>query len=352
MKGLSQVDANFRVPEYVQKEDLCYYDVRQEPFSVHGVFYEGDRFRRIPEAVALAASESVHYLHANTSGGRVRFTTDSPYVAIHVEMGVIERMPHFSMTGMNGLDLYVDNVYFGTYVPPVDLQDGYDHILEFETTRLRDITVHMPLYTDVKQLLVGLKEDAQVLPHGPYGYEKPVVYYGHSITQGGCASRPGNSYPNILSRRLNVDQINLGFSGSAMGEPAIAEHIASLSMEAFVMDYDGNAPDQYHLKKTHEPFFRIIREKQPELPVIFMTATNQARHFIDKDLECRKKVIRTTYENALAAGDKHVYYLDGSKIYDGWDAATVEGCHANDLGFWLQANAVEAVLREALKNAK
>lgn len=349
MRNLSEVDRNFQVPGFTAGEDVRFYDVRQEPFAVHGVFYEGDRFRRMPEAVAKSVSENVHYLHANTTGGRVRFVTDSPYVAIHVETGNIDRMPHFSMTGMNGLDLYVDETYFGTFVPPADLEDGFENILEFPDGKLRNITVHMPLYTDVKNLQIGLKEGAKLLPHAPYGSEKPVVYYGHSITQGACASRPGNSYPNMLSRRLQVDHINLGFSGSAMGERQMAEYIASLSMAAFVMDYDANAPHRDHLEKTHEPFFKIIREKNPELPVVFMTATNQARFFRDKELECRKQVIRTTYENALAAGDQNVYFIDGSKIYDGWDEATVEGCHANDLGFRLQADAVGAVLKKILK---
>ncbi|MBP3634330.1 MAG: hypothetical protein J6J43_07130 [Oscillospiraceae bacterium] len=348
MRTLSEVDPNLRIPGFVAGEDVCFYDVRQEPFRVYGVFYEKDRFRRMPEEVALSVSKNVHYLHSNTTGGRVRFVTDSPYVAVHMETDHVDRMPHFSMTGMSGLDLYADGRYCGTFVPPTDLEDGFENILDLPSAQLREMTIHMPLYTDVKTLKIGLKEGSQLLPPSPYAYDKPVVFYGHSITQGACASRPGNSYPNMLSRRLQIDHINLGFSGSAKAEPQMAEYIASLPMLAFVMDYDGNSPTREHLQSTHEPFFKIIREKNPELPVIFMTATNQARFFRDKELECRKDVIRRTYENALAAGDQHVYYLDGSKIYEGFDDATVEGCHANDLGFWLQANAVGALLQQIL----
>ncbi len=348
MNKLSQIDPNFQIPDYVQKEDLAYYDVKQAPFTVCGVFYENGYFRRIPEALAKKVSVGVDYLHTNTSGGRVRFVTDSDYVALHAELDKVEPMSHIPLTGLAGFDLYVDGAYYGTYVPPMGVKDGYDHILEFSEKKMREITIHMPLYCDVKAILVGLQDTAQVGKARPYCYEKPVVYYGHSITQGGCASRPGNSYPNILSRRLDIDHINLGFSGNCKGEPALAEHIASIPMQAFVMDYDHNAPDMEHLRKTHEPFFKIIRERHPELPVIFMTSTAQARFFDDQ--EGRKAVIRKTYENALAAGDRNVYFIDGSKIYDGCDAATVEGCHANDLGFWLQANAVGAVLEKILQS--
>ena len=346
MNRISQIDLNFQVPDYVEKADLCYYDIRQEPFAVHGVFYEDGCFRRIPKALGESLGVGIEYLHTNTSGGRVRFVTDSSYVAIHAELCKIDRMSHMPMTGSFGLDLYADGEYYGTFVPPADMTDGYDHILDFSEKKRREITVHLPLYCDVKALLVGLQNTALVEQAAPYGYEKPVVCYGHSITQGGCASRPGNSYPNILSRRLHVDHINLGFSGNCKGEPRLAEYIAGLEMQALVMDYDHNAPDIDHLKRTHEPFFRIIREKNPELPVIFMTSTAQARFFDDQ--KGRKSVIRQTYENALAAGDKNVYFIDGSRIYDGCDGATVEGCHANDLGFWLQANAVGEVLKNVL----
>lgn len=348
MSKLSQIDRNFQIPEYVEKEDLCYYDIRSTPFEICGVFYEDGRFRRIPEAVAESVSEGVLYLHGNTSGGRVRFVTDSPYVAVHAVMDGISPVPHAPMTGNCGLDLYADGTYYGTYVPPMDMTDGYDHILEFQDCKRREILIHMPLYCNVKELLIGLSEKAEILPPAPYRFSKPVVYYGHSITQGGCASRPGNSYPNMISRRLNIDFINLGFSGSCKGEKEMARYIAGLEMRALVMDYDHNAPDKEHLRKTHEPFFQIIREKHPDLPVVFMTATAHERFFDDRD--GRKQIIRETYENALAAEDKNVYFIDGSRIYEGCDDGTVEACHANDLGFWLQAKAVGDVLEHILND--
>ena len=346
MSKISQIDTNFQIPDYVQKEDLCYYDVKQEPFSVRGVFFEEGKFRRLPMELAKSLGVGIEYLHTNTSGGRVRFVTDSSYVAIHAELDKVEPMSHIPVTGLAGFDLYADGEYYGTFVPPMDVKDGYDHILEFSEKKLREITIHMPLYCDVKSVLVGLQNTAQVEKAEPYGYDKPVVYYGHSITQGGSASRPGNSYPNILSRRLNIDHINLGFSGNCKGEPQLAEYIAELEMQALVMDYDHNAPTIEHLQATHEPFFKIIRGKQPNLPVIFMTSTAQARFFDDQ--AGRREVIRRTYENAVDMGDQNVYFIDGSKIYDGCSGATVEGCHANDLGFWLQAGAVERVLKNVL----
>lgn len=105
----------------------------------------------------------------------------------------------------------------------------------------------------------------------PYSIEKPIVFYGSSITQGGCASRPGNSYTHIICRWLDANMVNLGFSGNAKGEPEMAELISQIDMGALVMDYDHNAPDAEYLLNTHENFFKIIRSNHPYLPVIFVS---------------------------------------------------------------------------------
>ena len=121
-----------------------------------------------------------------------------------------------------------------------------------------------------------------------------MVFYGHSITQGACATRPGNAYPSILSRKYGFDFINLGFSGSAKGEDAMAEYIASLDMGAFVYDYDHNAPNAEQLLKTHEKMFKTIRKAHPSMPIVIMsTTTNEP--FIN-EVALRRAVIYKTYD--------------------------------------------------------
>ena len=89
---------------------------------------------------------------------------------------------------------------------------------------------------------IGLKEGAAVQGGRAYRKGGPVLYYGSSITQGGCASRPDNCYPAYISQWTNTDYINLGFSGNGKAEPAMVEYLASLPCRAFVCDYDHNAP--------------------------------------------------------------------------------------------------------------
>ena len=228
-----------------------------------------------------------------------------------------------------------------TFVPPVDIKDGYESIIEFEDSRLREVTINFPLYSNVIDLYIGLQEGSNVLEASPYKNEKPVVYYGSSITQGGCASRPGMAYQSILSRQFNLDFLNLGFSGSAKAEDEMVEYIKGLDMCAFVYDYDHNAPTTEHLEKTHEKMFKAIREAHPDIPIIIMP---RPKHILNEEEKKRHNIVETTYKNAVANGDKNVYFIGSQELtalcgYEG----TVDSCHPTDFGFSSIAKAVAEV---------
>ena len=349
MKHIAFVDSNFKVKTKLDKKDIKFYDVKNAPFEVSGVFFESGKFRRLPENVAKSVSDGVYALHTHTAGGRVRFRTDSSYVAIHTKMPDVGKMPHFALTGSAGFDLYVGNEsqkYMNTFIPPYDISKGYESVIEFDSAVMRDITINFPLYSAVSELFIGLGEDATVLEPAPYRIDKPVVFYGSSITQGGCASRPGNSYESIVSRRLNADFVNLGFSGNAKGEKEIAEYIKSLEMSAFVYDYDYNAPTTEHLKETHENMFQIIRKANPELPVVILS---RPKFTLNDEENERLEIIRATYQNAVGSGDKNVYLIDGKTLMNiAGDDGTVDGCHPNDMGFMSMAKAVGDILEKIL----
>lgn len=334
--NIADLDVNFKIETSIQKDDICFMNVLQTPFKVYGVYHEDGKFRRMPEAVAATVSPAVLRLHANTAGGRVRFVTDSPYVAIKAKMGAISRMPHFALTGSAGFDMYISQNgefprHIKTFVPPYGMQDGYESQYTFAGPGMREITIHFPLYSEVRELYIGLRDSASVSEPAPYRFEKPVVYYGSSITQGGCASRPGMAYQNIISRRLNCDHINLGFSGNAKAEVEIAEYIKNLDMLAFVYDYDHNAPTIQHLRDTHERMFRIIRDANPELPII--CASRPKGRLTKSDLE-RLEIIKTTCENSWARGDRNVYLIEGTKLMElAGTEGTVDCTHPTDFGF-------------------
>ncbi len=344
MKNIDDIDANLKIETSLNRENIKFYNVLEYPFKIYGVFMENGKFRRIPEKIAASVSEGVHYLHAKTSGGRIRFKTDSCFVAINVSMDNIGRMPHCSLTGSAGFDLYADNNYVRTFIPPYDIKEGYEGIIEFDSDALREITINFPLYSEVKEVYIGLNENSAIHEAMPYKNENPVVYYGSSITQGSCASRPGRCYQNIISRRFNLDYINLGFSGNAKAEDEIISYIKNLDMSLFVYDYDHNAPGVEYLKNTHEKMFKEIRNEKPDIPVIMLS---RPKYNLTKEEEQRRQIIEETYNNAVLNGDKNVYFIDGKMLTQLCEnEGTVDDCHPTDLGFASMAKALGDVMEK------
>ncbi len=350
MPNIGEIDKNLKVETTLKDvDDIRFYDVCNAPFELYGLAQKtvGTRFARMPEAFAEQVSKNVQVLNLHTAGGRVRFSTDSRYIALKVVWSGQSRMSHMPLTGQCGFDMYVDkgsrSRYHTTFTPGNNCDAGYESVVRFETREMRSFTINFPLYNGVDALYIGLQEDAEVAGGTKYAYDRPVVYYGSSITQGGCASRPGNSYQAILSRMFNVDHINLGFSGSARGEICMADYIAELDPLVFVLDYDHNAPNEEHLVKTHEVFFRRFRELRPDTPVIM--ASSAIPYW-----ENRRAVVFRTYENALRAGDKKVAFVDGQAHFTGVyaDCATVDGCHPNDYGFVCMAQSFGTALEKFL----
>lgn len=351
MNDISKIDKNLLIKTTIEKDDVVFHDAESEPMKLLGIFREGDCLRRMPMDVARSVNEGVYSLHACSAGGRVLFETDSPYVAIYAEYAYFSKMPHEAFSGSSGFDMYEEvgdaQKHVHTFVPSITTVDVLQGIRDFGIKKQRKLTINFPLYSEVKKLYIGLQKESTLRPYNPYRDIPPIVYYGSSITQGGCASRAGMSYQGILSRRLNVDYLNLGFSGSAKAEKAISDYIQTLDMSIFVYDYDHNAPTTEHLEKTHERMFLEIREKHPTLPIVMM---NRPCFVPSNPIYYeRKKVVEATYLHAKARGDQNVYFVSGEEqtALCGTEGS-VDLTHPTDLGFMSMALALEKVLSKIL----
>ena len=350
MKALTEIDKNF-IPATIDKQDYLFRDCREEPFRIYGLIWPNEEdpfFTRMPRKVAKTVNDGVLSLCNCTAGGRVRFKTDSATVAIRAKMHNIYRGDHFPITGSAGLDLYADGIYRGTFRPPFEITDGFESRVDLRGKGMREILIHMPLYSGVISLEIGIEPGSVLLPADEYKYKTPVVYYGSSITQGGCASRPGNCYQNHISRHYDCDHVNLGFSGSAKAEETMIDYLISLPMSIFVMDYDHNAPTPEYLEETHYKMYRRFRDARPDVPIVMatmpkVTATANSIQ--------RRKTILATIEKARAEGDNNVYFVDGKEMMAmfGDDGGLVDDCHPNDLGFLCMARAFGAVIGRILE---
>lgn len=345
---LLELQPGFFSGSTIGKPDILWRSPMEEPFRIHGLVKTApNAWRRMPECVAEKVSEGVKRLNFHTAGGRVRFRTDSEYVALRAKPREPGGMPHMAMTGITGCDLYADGIFAGCYRPENMSGAIYEGVIALRPG-MKEITINLPLYNGLANLAIGLDKNAALAEPKPYVSELPVVFYGSSITQGGCASRPGNSYQAILSRALDMEYTNLGFSGCGRAEDAMIEYVADLSMHALVLDYDHNAPTPQYLQMTHERFYRAVREKHPDMPILLLSKPDIDTPFTDAPE--RRAIIEATYRSAVEAGDGHVWFLGGEKLFEGenrWDC-TVDGTHPNDLGFHRMAAAILPVLKEML----
>lgn len=331
------------------------YSFRQAPFKVYGVpfFEQTGQLRRLPEELIekLEPVKRWRLLGNRCPGARVRFRTDSKTITVRFSLrtlGTDAGMSIFSCQSVQVLCGSLPEAEYLGLVNPANYQTLSAERTFTKRGEMEDITLFLPRNEPLEDLTVLLEDDASVEPPTPYDYEHPVLFYGSSITEGGCASNLFGAYNAILSNRLNVDYYNFGFSASARGELELADYINTIPMSVFVYDYDHNAPDAAFLRKTHEPFFLRIREKHPDLPVVMMSMP-KARY--DAQNRERREVIKQTYKNAVARGDRHVWFIDGEQFFGETDRdlCSLDTIHPNDLGFYRMAKIIEPVLREALQ---
>lgn len=356
MESYINIDKNMIVNSTIGDVDVTWYDVRKAPFSLHGFFDSDPFFYRVPFEVADASSVGVSKLHRESAGGRVRFSTNSPYIAIRAKFRVVGRSPHLALISSAGFDLYVDGEFGSRFVKefrmPYDMVDQYEQIIEFQCTATRSYTINFPVHAVVETLEIGLAPDAFVGEARPYRDIKPILFYGSSIVHGTAASRPGFMYPTIVSRMLNMDFLNIGFSGNAKGEAVLTEWMATLPVSVFVCDYDHNAPNPEHLDATHYAMYETVREKNPDLPYIMITRPNYWYCRADREPILRRRdIIMSSYLKARAAGDKNVYFIDGMSFFvepHQYDF-TVDGIHPNDAGFVRMADGIGTVIKHILE---
>ena len=329
---------------------LIWRNADAEPMELTGFHWYGKdkKFCRLPLELDPAITPEVKSLAWNTAGGKLRFRTDSKRVVVRVKLSSNSTMPHMAATGSNGFDLYVGEpgkeVYFNT---TKCADEEYDFTLfECESREMHTITINFPLYQGVDSLQIGLDRDAQLLPPEPL--KQYVAVYGTSVTQGGCAARPGMAYTNILSRRMQRHFYNYGFSGSGKGEPEMAHLMAQLDPALYLLDFQNNAGKDY--LPNLKVFLQILRKAHPETPIVvfstyFRPRTSEAYY---RDMAEKQRAV---VEEFIQSGDRNIYSLEGSCAMDPYRyEGTVDGAHPTDLGFMLLANFFQPVLEPLLKD--
>lgn len=314
-------------------------------------------FDRLPARAEKIARPPVWNLSRNSTGIAVRFVTDSP--EIHARWTLTSSnlaMPHMPATGVSGLDLYVR------------LPDGrWNWLANGRPTQVENVAalvregrpgtheflLYLPLYNGVKAVDVGVRAGAKLeaAPERSAAARRPLVFWGTSITQGGCASRPGMVHTAILGRRLDRPVINLGFSGNGKMEPELAAVIAELDAAAFVIDCLPNMTAQEVAERT-VPLVRILREKHPTTPILLVEdRTYSDAYWIASKRQrndSSRAALKQAFETLQAAKTPGLIYVTGEEQLGDDVEGTVDSSHPTDLGFLRMADWFERPLRAAL----
>jgi hypothetical protein len=328
-----------------QTAELTWITIPDTRLEIDGLPWQrenGAELIRFPLRLKGALPAPVWSLSQSPSGGRIRFRTDATKLAVRLEYPSPPSMRNMHAFGQTGVDLYLDGVYRSTAIATAEAKPGVpiEHVYFENQPRIqREITLYLPLYKPVKVLGVGVDKGAELSEAKPFALSKPVVFYGTSITQGGCASRAGMSYQAILGRMLNIDFVNLGFSGNGKGEPVVAQAVAEIDAACFVLDFAQNNRTVESLKEVYDPFIATLREKHPGTPILAVTPIANSREQIspDSQTEAMRNHIRQVVSRRIGAGDPRLQLIEGTDLLgpDRLDGL-VDGSHPNDLGFqWM-----------------
>lgn len=338
-------------------QNVVYTDASMFPLYGKISDQTNERYERLPSYLEDVSRDPVWYLGRNSAGLFIRFRSNSTSIHARWESTFNNSMTHMTDTGTKGLDLYA--IVEGEWrhvcsAQPQGKKSERCIIANMDPVE-REYMLYLSLYDGVKSLEIGVDEGSMLgLPAVDRpSREKPVVMYGTSILQGGCANRPGMAHTNIIGRRLDREVINLGFSGNALLDMEIAELMASVDDPGlYVLDYVPNASAEA-IDQVGEQFFRIIRDAHPDVSVIFIEDVifphtifdNKILEEVTKKNEAQKRL----YKKLKKSGEKRIYYISAEGMIGDDGEATVDAIHFTDLGAMRYVDHVLPVIKRTLR---
>ncbi len=313
-------------------------------------------FHRLPKRVKNLVRKRVWELSNNSAGLALRFRTNAQHIRVDYKVKGDTNFPHFSMTGVRGIDLYYrsEGQWLRTYDnSSLSNPCRYDyHIDNLEQGKEQEYQLYLPLYEEVLDLKIGVEQGASFEFVKPKRNVKRIVAYGTSICQGASASRSAMSWTNILGRRLDCELINLRFSGNGKLEPEVLDLINELEADLYILDCLPNLePSRDDVYQLTLDAVHKLRSKHPKTAIILTehlgyanSTTNKAQAEIVQKLN---EGLRRVFEDLRCSGEQNIYLLrQESLALD--DNSFVDYVHPNDHGMLLYAKAYESLIRAVL----
>lgn len=347
------------LPCVAEAADEDWYDATT--FEIEGKGWSDTEsvYDRLPAHAKGKVPEGVWGLSKHSAGLCVRFQTAARTVSVRWDLTSESlAMPHMPATGVSGVDLYRRTAegswQFVQNGRPTQVSGNRATFsIPITEGKPTELLLYLPLYNGVKKLEIGVPAGTEIgkAPPRPEGKRRPLVFYGTSIVQGGCASRPGMAHVAILGRQLDWPVINLGFSGSGRMEPAVAEVLASLEPALYIIDCLWNISnlEESELTTRMTTLVKTIRAAHPSTPILFVGQSQIHAENAPSPLErLQEKVIR----RLRAQGVPGLHLCAGKPLLGNDGEGTVDSVHPNDLGMKYHADALAPVLRALLPRSR
>lgn len=363
---MSHSDPNMATKELQEERNIKWISLNDSAIRLSGFpFYRSEEMLgRIPEnrkEIFEGVNPFINEFGFHTAGGQISFRSNSQNIYIKATTDLTHDMVNMTPIGQCGFDCYAgenrQNLKF-VGVSRFDIsKKSYEVELAQYPTRGRmvEYLIHFPLYSGVHEVLVGIDANTEIESPEPFKQGGGIVFYGTSITQGGCASRPGMTYTNMISRKLNLETYNFGFSANGLGEYEVADMLAEIHNPLlYVLDYEANAGLDGKLQNSLEGFIQRIRERHEKIPILVISRLPYIRDVLEETLGQRRAELRRFQENTVNKlknkGDDYIFFCDGSKLWEEeFDDYTVDTIHPTDLGFYMMVNKLLPVITNILQ---
>lgn len=322
-----------------KKENITYYG--KDSFLIEGIgvpeSLKESPYDRLPASYKDKVRKPVWELSKNSAGISVRFNTNSPTVKVKWALLNDTKMNHMAETGIKGVDLYCKVNGTWTYVNTgrPTAKENESSLISGLSPGEREFKLYLPLYDGTTSVEIGI-DNGSTITKPATETKLPIVFYGTSILQGGCASRPGMVFTSIISRKLNVDCINFGFSGNGKMDPPMAELISGIKASYYVIDCLPNMTAE-QVTDSVMPLAKVIRAKNPNTPIVFVENVEYTRAIfqasLKKSMDEKNRALKTEFDKLVKGGMKNLIYISAAGSIGNDNEGTVDGTHLTDLGF-------------------
>lgn len=347
LKDIKEIDKNMKELESNQNDPVKWYDVDSDIINNYllGKGLRNGKFNRLSD---LSVSENTDTLKIHPAGCNLEFKTDSSFIKIRAKLAGAAYMSHMTAVGTIGFSLYVKNGAKWNFVNCTKINKA-----EYELDLLTNINkktytyrLYFPLYQALEKVEIGVDKNKS------FEFVKDemdsMIIYGTSISQGGCATRPGMDYGAILGRMLNLNVINLGFSGSCKVEremlTIINEIIKERNVKYIIFELEANSPSYEHFSERFSYYMENLYNKD-NIKLYLISHFDEALPFVNSKI---RKYRKGFFNIQKTIAEKYgVTFVNGNKLIKNLDCdGSVDGAHLSDLGFYEVAKNMAKIIKK------